>query len=129
MPLYFLLGTLTESGQRTLLRNPDLVIDAIRETACEGAQVLGQYAVLGKYDYVMIAEANDNEAIGRLALDIGVRVGLHTETLPAMAIGVLAEGGVNEEGVEAEVSNRPETSPETSTEEWRLPGNRNRDSQ
>lgn len=123
MPLYFLLGTLTESGQRTLLRNPDLVIDAIKESHCEGAQILGQYAVLGKYDYVMIAEADDNEAVGRLALDIGVRVGLHTETLPAMAIGVLSEGDVDEGGVEAEVSNRPEGT----TEEWRLPGNRDRE--
>jgi uncharacterized protein with GYD domain len=119
MPLYFLLGTLTESGQRTLLRNPDLVIDAIRETACEGAQVLGQYAVLGKYDYVMIAEADDNEAVGRLALDIGVRVGLHTETLPAMAIGVLADGDEDDDSTEEGATARPEGS----SEEWRLPGN------
>ena len=120
MPLYFLLGTLTETGQRMLLRNPDLIVDAIRESDCEGAQVLGQYAVLGKYDYVMIAEADDNEAVGRLALEIGVKVGLHTETLPAMAIAVLAEGDIKEEGVEAEVSIRPEGT----TEEWRLPGNK-----
>lgn len=119
MPLYFLLGTLTETGQRLLLRNPDLIVDAIRESHCEGAQVLGQYAVLGKYDYVMIAEADDNEAVGRLALEIGVKVGLHTETLPAMAIAVLAEGDIKEEGVEAEVSIKPEGT----TEEWRLPGN------
>lgn len=119
MPFYFLLGTLTESGQRMLLRNSDLVVDAIREVECDGAQILGQYAVLGKYDYVMLVEADDNEAVGRLALEIGVKVGLHTETLPAMAIGVLADGDIDEEGVETSASNSPEGFPG----EWRLPGN------
>jgi uncharacterized protein with GYD domain len=119
MSLYFLLGTLTENGQRMLLRNPDMMIEAIRECDCEGAQILGQYAVLGKYDYVMIAEADDNEAVARLALEIGVRAGLHTETLPAMAIGVLSE---EESGDEGQGEARFADFPSPSSEEWRLPG-------
>jgi uncharacterized protein with GYD domain len=118
MPLYFLLGTLSESGQRMLQRNPDLMIESIRECNSDDANILGQYAVLGKYDYVMMAEADDNEAVGRLALEIGVKAGLHTETLPAMAIGDMADdesgGGELEEGVSAEPPSR---------EEWRLPRN------
>jgi uncharacterized protein with GYD domain len=103
-----------------LLRNPDMMIEAIRECDCEGAQILGQYAVLGKYDYVMIAEANDNEAVARLALEIGVRAGLHTETLPAMAIGVLAEEESENGGKEeTRFADLPSTS---GGEEWRLPG-------
>jgi uncharacterized protein with GYD domain len=119
MPLYFLLGTLNETGQKMLLRNPDLMIDTIRDCRCDGAQILGQYAVLGKYDYVMMAEAEDNEAVGRLALEIGVKAGLHTETLPAMAIGVLAEVDRGDGDLNAEYADRP-TGP---AEEWRLPGN------
>jgi uncharacterized protein with GYD domain len=119
MPLYFLLGTLNETGQKMLLRNPDLMIDTIRDCHCEGAQILGQYAVLGKYDYVMMAEAEDNEAVGRLALEIGVKAGLHTETLPAMAIGVLAEDERGDDDLDAEYADRPTGR----TEEWRLPGN------
>lgn len=118
MSLYFLLGTLTENGQKMLLRNPDMMIEAIRECDCEGAQILGQYAVLGKYDYVMIAEADDNEAVARLALDIGVRAGLHTETLPAMAIGVLAD---EEPGNEGQGETRFADLPSASAEEWRVP--------
>jgi uncharacterized protein with GYD domain len=102
-----------------LLRNPDIMIEAIRECDCEGAQILGQYAVLGKYDYVMIAEANDNEAVARLALEIGVRAGLHTETLPAMAIGVLADEESDDGG---ERESRFADLPSASNEEWRLPG-------
>lgn len=116
MPLYFLLGTLSENGQRMLQRNPDSMIECIRECNSADANILGQYAVLGKYDYVMMAEANDNEAVGRLALEIGVKAGLHTETLPAMAIGGLVDDdsgdGDMEEGAAADTPGR---------EEWRLP--------
>lgn len=91
MSLYFLLGTLTSAGQKLVHENHDLVIDATRDIDIEGAEVLGQYAVLGRYDFVMMVEANDNDAVARLSLEIGVRTGLHVETLPAIAIGFLNE--------------------------------------
>jgi uncharacterized protein with GYD domain len=119
MALYFLLGTLNETGQKMLLHNPDLMIDTIKNCHCDGAQILGQYAVLGKYDYVMMAEAEDNEAVGRLALEIGVKAGLHTETLPAMAIAVLAEDDRGDDDLNVEYAD----SPTGHTEEWRLPDN------
>ena len=75
-----------------LLNNPDLVIDAIKDCDCDEAQILGKYFVLGRCDYVMLIEADDNEAVGKLAIEIGVKAGLHTETLPAMAIGDMSEG-------------------------------------
>ena len=116
MPLYFLLGTLNENGQKMLLNNPDLVIDAIKDCDCDEAQILGKYFVLGRCDYVMLVEADDNEAVGKLAIELGVKAGLHTETLPAMAIGDMAEGdnptsasGFDEVDIVV-------------VEEWRLPG-------
>ena len=116
MPLYFLMGTLSESGQRMLLRNSDLMVEAIAECRIDGANILGQYAVLGRCDYVMMVEADDNEAVGRLALEIGVKTGLHTETLPAMAIGGrLPRGPGEEEGLAEQLADPP------GTEEWRLP--------
>ena len=48
MPLYFLLGTLSETGQQMLQRDPDLMSDSIKECNFQGAHILGQYAVLGK---------------------------------------------------------------------------------
>jgi hypothetical protein len=68
---------------------------------------------------VIIAEADDNEVVARLALEIGVRAGLHTETLPAMAIGVLSE---EESGDEGQGEARFAGLPSPSSEEWRLPG-------
>jgi uncharacterized protein with GYD domain len=102
-----------------LQRNPDLMIEAIKDCHCEGAQILGQYAVLGKYDYVMMAEADDNEAVGRLALEIGVKAGIHTETLPAMALGVLAEDDRGDDDLNTQYADSP-TGPAA---EWRLPEN------
>ncbi len=99
-----------------LRKNPDLVINAVRECDCPGAEIMGQYAVLGKYDFVMLAEADDNESAARLSLELGVRVGLHVETLPAMAIGVLSEdesgGSTRSEDVRLATG---------SAEDWRLP--------
>jgi uncharacterized protein with GYD domain len=120
MALYFLLGTLKQTGQKMLLHNSEQMIDTIRDCHCQGARILSQYAVLGKYDYVMMAEADDNEAMGRLALEMGVKAGLNTETLPAMAIGVLIENRPDDDELDTEFADRP-THP---IEEWQLPGNR-----
>ena len=91
MSLYFLLGTLTYAGQKMVRDNPDLIVAATRNIQIVGAEFLGQYGVLGKYDYLMMVEADDNDAVARLSLEIGVRTGLHIETLPAIAIGFLTE--------------------------------------
>ena len=91
MSLYFLLGTLTSTGRQMVHDNHDLVVDATRNIQADGAEILGQYAVLGRYDYVMMVEADDNDAVARLSLEIGVGTGLHIETLPAIAIGFLSE--------------------------------------
>ena len=118
MTLYFLLGTLTEEGQKMLNNNPDLMVDVVVDYNCEGAGIMGQYAVLGKYDFVMMAEAADNEAVARLSLEIGVRAGLHIETLPALPIGVIGEKGPDQLEGEAEVARRTDQQPD----QWRVPG-------
>ena len=59
MPLYFLLGTLTTEGRAKVHRNRDLVVESTRRVSIAGAEILGQYAVLGRYDYVMIGECDE----------------------------------------------------------------------
>jgi uncharacterized protein with GYD domain len=117
MSLYFLLGTLTERGQQMLRNNPDLPTEVLRGIDTDEAEVLGQYAVLGRYDFVMLVEADDNQAVAKLSLEMGVRVGLHIETLPALAVGVLSDDGQDEDVTAAEVAQGTPTSPE----EWRIP--------
>ena len=98
MALYFLLGTLTNEGQRTLHANPDLVVETSNKFQVDGAEILGQYAVLGRYDFVMMVQADDNDAVARLSLELGMRIGLHIETLPAVAVGFLADLHPNDPG-------------------------------
>ncbi len=101
MAIYFLLGTLTNEGQRMLHSNPDLVSDTAASLEIEGARILGQYAVLGHYDFITMVLADENEAVARLSAEFGVRTGLHFETLSAVAVGFLADqdpsGGVPDE--------------------------------
>ena len=92
MSLYFLLGSLTHDGQRMLHANPNLIADRTMNLHIPGAEILGQYAVLGRYDFVTMVEANDNDAVARLSLELGMRTGLHLETLPAIPIGFMSEG-------------------------------------
>ncbi len=91
MAMYFLLGKLSHEGQRMLHSNPDLVSETSASLKVEGARILGQYAVLGHYDFVTMVQADDNDAVARLSQEFGVRTGLHFETLPAVAVGFLAE--------------------------------------
>ena len=94
--MYFLLGTLTTEGRAKLNSNSNLVVEAARKVSISGAEILGQYAVLGRYDYLMMIEADDNDAVARLSLEIGVSCGLHIETLPGIPIGFLSDGGREE---------------------------------
>ena len=91
MAIYFLLGRLSGEGQRMLHNNPDLVSDTAATLEIEGAKVLGQYAVLGHYDFITMVLADENEAVARLSAEFGARTGLHFETLSAVAVGFLAD--------------------------------------
>ena len=91
MAIYFLLGSLTYEGQRMLHNNPDLVSETAASLEIDGAKVLGQYAVLGHYDFITMVLAEENEAVARLSAEFGARTGLHFETLSALAVGFLAD--------------------------------------
>ena len=114
MPLYFLMGNITENGQRRLRANPDLLVESVRDCESEGAEILTQYAVLGRFDFVMLAEAEDNDAVARLSLEMSYRVGMHIETLPAIALGQLTDLGDDDDDMETVYA-------EQSDGEWRLP--------
>jgi uncharacterized protein with GYD domain len=51
-----------------------------------GVKVLAQYAVLGQYDFINILEAKNNEAIAKVATELGSRGTLQTMTLAAMPL-------------------------------------------
>ena len=113
MSLYFLLGSLTHDGQRMLHAKPNLIADRTRDLKVPGAKILGQYAVLGRYDFVIMVEADDNDAVARISLELGMRTGLHLETLPAIPVGFMGEGPHPDPADQAEsVGLTPDFTPE-----------------
>jgi uncharacterized protein with GYD domain len=89
MPTYILLSTLTPEGRRTLHSDPDRMEQVNKEIADFGCKVVAQYAVLGNYDFVTIVEADDNETVAHLSVDLGSRGTVNVTTLPAIAISQL----------------------------------------
>ena len=67
--LYILLATLTTDGQRKLIDNPDLINQVAKEINVPHASLLSRYMVLGRYDFVLIAQADDPESAARLSLE------------------------------------------------------------
>jgi uncharacterized protein with GYD domain len=86
MAQYILLIKLTPEGRARLAEDADAFVRAHDEVEFEGVNALGMYGVLGAYDIVTMVEAEDNEAAARYSLLLGVRVGAHIETLPAIPL-------------------------------------------
>ncbi len=91
MAIYFLLGRLSHEGQRMLHQTPDLVAHTAANLEVDGTRILGQYAVLGHYDFITMVLADENEAVARLSAEFGARTGLHFETLSGVAVGFMAD--------------------------------------
>ena len=96
MAQYILLITLAPLGREAMVSNPRHLIQAANQTEHNGVTWLGLYGVLGRYDFVSILDAPDNEAAARFSLELGHRAGAHIETLPAVPVGVL--GGAEHDG-------------------------------
>lgn len=86
MPEYVVLSRLTAEGRKTLRTNPERLMEVNEEIGGMGAKVMRQYALLGKYDFLTILEAPDNETVGKLMVELGARGSLETVTFPAMDV-------------------------------------------
>jgi uncharacterized protein with GYD domain len=86
MAVYLMLTTLTDEGRKTIKANPARIKEVNKEVEAMGAKVLAQYAVLGPYDFVNILEAPNNEAVVRVAIELGARGTLGTLTMAALTV-------------------------------------------
>lgn len=86
MALYILLSTLTNDGRKTIKSKPERIKEVNKEIEGMGAKVLGQYAVLGMYDFINIVEAPGNETMAKISVALGARGTVQMTTLPAIAI-------------------------------------------
>ena len=91
MAIYILLSRLTPEGRKTVKERPGRIKEVDRELEDIGVRVIEQYATLGRYDFVNIVEAPDNETIGKVSVDLCSRGTLELITLPAVSVESLVK--------------------------------------
>jgi uncharacterized protein with GYD domain len=92
MATYVLLTRVTASGVKTLQSNPRRIKEVNKDVEALGARIVAQYATLGRYDFVNIVEAKDNETIARLSVALGARGTVQIETLTAIPVETFIRG-------------------------------------
>ena len=92
MAVYLMMTTLTDKGRETVKENPERIQEVNKEVEGMGIKILSQYAVLGAYDFVNILEAPSNEAIAKVAIELGSRGTLQTMTMPALSLTDFIDG-------------------------------------
>jgi uncharacterized protein with GYD domain len=86
MPTYVMLTKLTDEGRKTIKANPSRIKEVNKEVEAMGVKGLIQYALLGPYDFLTIFEAPSNEAVAKIAMELGARGTIETMSLPAMKL-------------------------------------------
>lgn len=87
MATYVLMLTLNGDGRERMLADPDSLLRVQNQIEIPEVACLGLYGVLGRFDFVTILEAPDNDSAARFSLELGVKAGAHIETLPAVPVG------------------------------------------
>jgi uncharacterized protein with GYD domain len=86
MATFVMLSTLTPEGVQTIKNNPSRIKEVNREIEQLGAEVKAQWAVLGRFDFVNIIEAPDEQTMSRISLELGSRGTAKYESLTAIPI-------------------------------------------
>jgi uncharacterized protein with GYD domain len=86
MPTYILLTTLTPEGVQTIKNNPARIREVNSEVEQIGATVTAQWATLGRFDFISVLEAPDEETIARVSIELGSRGTGRYETLTAIPV-------------------------------------------
>lgn len=83
MKTYIVLCNLTQKGIESIKESPARLDEAKKAFQSMGARIKDFYLVMGRYDMVIVVEGPDDETAAKLALAIGSRGALRTETLSA----------------------------------------------
>jgi uncharacterized protein with GYD domain len=92
LPTYVMLSTLTAEGVQTIKNNPSRIKEVNKEIEQLGAKVTAQWAVLGRFDFVNVIEAADEQAMARISLELGSRGTAKYESLAAIPIDEFIAG-------------------------------------
>ena len=83
MATYISLIKYTQQGIENIKEGPNRLDAAKQAFKAMGAEIKEYYLVTGQYDAVVISEAPNDETVAKLALSIGSKGAVRTETLRA----------------------------------------------
>jgi uncharacterized protein with GYD domain len=86
MALYIMLTNLTDQGRKTIKDRPERIREVNKEIESWGGKVVAQYACLGPWDFVNVLEADSNEAVVRISVELGARGTITILTMPALEV-------------------------------------------
>ena len=91
MATYIMLMKMTEQGVKDIKKMPQRIEESIKNAEAIGGKLIGFYATMGEYDYVVIGEAPNNEVMMTFLLGLGSRGNVKTTTLTAFSGEELAQ--------------------------------------
>jgi uncharacterized protein with GYD domain len=86
MPYYVMLTKMSNSGRKTIMRNPERIWEVNKEVEDMGAKIIAQYSILGEWDFINILEAPSNTVIARVSAAMGSRGTMEPLTMSAITI-------------------------------------------
>ena len=92
MATFILLSSLTDEGAQTIQEEPERIRTVNQELDRMGVHVVGQWAVLGPYDFVSVVEAPDVMTVARVSAALAARGTVRLMTLPAIPIDEFIAG-------------------------------------
>jgi len=92
MSKYVVLSKLDEGGVERIKNDPSILTDVQEEVEALGGEVIDQYALLGSFDFMIIVEAQDNETVARMSVELGTRLNAQSESLPAIPMEEFVSG-------------------------------------
>jgi uncharacterized protein with GYD domain len=84
VPTYIMLTSLTSDGVKTIKNNPGRVQEVNREMEQLGIKVVSQWATLGRYDFVTVVDAPDEQTMAKVSVEMGSRGTTTNETMTAI---------------------------------------------
>ncbi len=85
MATYITLVRYTQQGIDNIKEGPNRLDVAKQAFKAMGAELKEYYLVMGQYDAVVISEAPNDETVAKLALSIGSKGSIRTETFRAFS--------------------------------------------
>jgi len=85
MDTYVILGNYTQQGVEKIKESPDRIEAGRKAFEAVGGKIIGWYLLMGRYDFMLIVQAPNSQAVASVLLSYGAGGNGRTETLRAFS--------------------------------------------